>query len=545
MRTTRRTVPWAAALLAALAGLLLTLSVPDTPAHAAPTGFRVQDGRLLEASGNDFVMRGVNHAHTWYADRLDSLDHIKAKGANTVRVVLSSGDRWTRNDTADVANVVTQCKRNRLICVLEVHDTTGYGEQSGAVTLSRAADYWIEVRDALVGQEDHVVVNIGNEPHGNTGYSRWTDDTKAAIQKLRAAGFDHTLMVDAPNWGQDWAFTMRDNAASVFAADPDANTVFSIHMYGVFDTAAEVSDYLNRFVTAKLPIVVGEFGHDHSDGNPDEDAVLSVTRQLGIGYLGWSWSGNGGGVEYLDMVENFDPDRTTSWGQRLFDGPDGIAATSEEAAVYRSGPGEDTTAPTAPGAPAASAVTSSSVTLTWGAAGDAVGVTGYDVVRVAGGRETVVASASGTTATVSGLAADTSYTFAVYARDAAGNRSARSATVTVTTASGAAAGSCAVAYRVTGEWPGGFQGEVVVRNTGSTAVDGWTLRWTFPASQRITSLWGGTVTQSGSEVSVAAAPYTATIPPSGSVALGFTGTRPGANSSPTVFLLNGAECSAA
>ncbi|MCA2204632.1 cellulase family glycosylhydrolase [Streptomyces griseoincarnatus] len=545
MRTSDRTVPRAAALLAALAGLLLTLLVPTTPAHAAPTGFRVQNGRLLEASGNDFVMRGVNHAHTWYADRLDALDHIKAKGANTVRVVLSSGDRWTRNDTADVANVVAQCKRNRLICVLEVHDTTGYGEQSGAVTLSRAADYWIEVRDALAGQEDYIVVNIGNEPHGNTGYSRWTDDTKAAIQKLRAAGFDHTLMVDAPNWGQDWAFTMRDNAASVFAADPDANTVFSIHMYGVFDTAAEVSDYLGRFVAAKLPVVVGEFGHDHSDGNPDEDAVLSVTRQLGIGYLGWSWSGNGGGVEYLDMVENFDPARTTSWGQRLFDGPDGIAATSEEAAIYRSGSGEDTTAPTAPGAPVASAVTSSSVTLTWGAATDAVGVTGYDVVRVAGGQETVVASASGATATVSGLAADTSYTFAVYARDAAGNRSARSATVTVTTASGAAAGSCAVAYRVTGEWPGGFQGEVVVRNTGSAAVDGWTLRWTFPAGQRITSLWGGTVTQSGAEVSVAAAPYTATIPPSGSVALGFTGTRPGTNSSPTVFLLNGAECSAA
>ncbi|WP_225640753.1 cellulase family glycosylhydrolase [Streptomyces werraensis] len=545
MRTTPHTAPRAAALLAALAGLLLTLLAPTAHAHAAPTGFRVQNGRLLEASGNDFVMRGVNHAHTWYADRLDSLDHIKAKGANTVRVVLSSGDRWARNDTADVANVVTQCKRNRLICVLEVHDTTGYGEQSGAVTLSRAADYWIEVRDALVGQEDHVVVNIGNEPHGNTGYTRWTDDTKAAIQKLRAAGFDHTLMVDAPNWGQDWAFTMRDNAASVFAADPDANTVFSIHMYGVFDTAAEVSDYLNRFVAAKLPVVVGEFGHDHSDGNPDEDAILSVTRQLGIGYLGWSWSGNGGGVEYLDMVENFDPDRMTSWGQRLFDGPDGIAATSEEAAVYRSGPGEDTTAPTAPGAPAASAVTSSSVTLTWGAATDAVGVTGYDVVRVAGGPETVVASSFGTTATVTGLAANTSYTFAVYARDAAGNRSARSATVTVTTASGPAAGSCAVAYRVTGEWPGGFQGEVVVRNTGSTAVVGWTLRWAFPAGQRITSLWGGTVTQSGAEVSVAAAPYTATIPPSGSVSLGFTGSRSGTNTSPTAFLLNGAECSAA
>ena len=540
-----RTAPRAAGLLAALLGLLLPLLALGTPAHAAPTGFRVENGRLLEASGNDFMMRGVNHAHTWYPDRIDALAHIKAKGANTVRVVLSSGDRWTRNDASDVANVVARCKQNRLICVLEVHDTTGYGEQSGAVTLSRAADYWISVQSALTGQENHVIVNIGNEPHGNSGYANWTADTRAAIQKLRAAGFDHTLMVDAPNWGQDWAFTMRDNAAAVFAADPDANTVFSIHMYGVFDTAAEISDYLGRFVAAKLPIVIGEFGHDHSDGNPDEDTILAVAQQLRLGYLGWSWSGNGGGVEYLDMVTGFDPDRLTAWGQRLFNGADGIAATAEEAEIYSSGSGGDTTAPTTPGAPAASAVTSSSATLTWGAATDANGVTGYDVVRISGGAETVVTTTAGTSATVTGLAPATSYTFAVYARDAAGNRSQRSATVTVTTSPGGTTGACAVGYRVTGEWPGGFQGEITLRNTGGSAVNGWTLRWTFPGGQRITNLWGGTPTQNGAEVGVTAAPYTATIPASGSVTLGFTASRSGANPSPTAFSLNGVSCSVA
>jgi mannan endo-1,4-beta-mannosidase len=534
-------VPRPATVAAVLLGLLLSFLTLTTPAHAAPTGFRVENGRLLEASGNDFVMRGVNHAHTWYPDRISSLAHIKAKGANTVRVVLSSGDRWTRNDTADVANVVAQCKQNRLICVLEVHDTTGYGEQSGAVTLSRAADYWISVQSALTGQEDYVIVNIGNEPHGNTGYSAWTADTKAAIQKLRTAGFDHTIMVDAPNWGQDWAFTMRDNAASVFAADPDANTVFSIHMYGVFDTAAEINDYLNRFVTAKLPIVVGEFGHDHSDGNPDEDTILAATRQLRLGYLGWSWSGNGGGVEYLDMVTNFDPDRLTGWGQRLFNGADGIAATAEEAAIYSSS-GGDTTPPTAPGTPTASGVTSSSVTLAWGAATDATGVTGYDVVRVSGGTETVATSTAGTTATLTGLAPATAHTFAVYARDAAGNRSPRSGTVTVTTSPGSTPSACGVGYRVTGSWPGGFQGEITLRNTGASAINGWTLRWTFPDGQRITNLWGGTATQSGSDVSVAAAPYTATVPAAGSVTLGFTATRGAANPEPTAFTLNGAAC---
>ncbi|MDX2529052.1 cellulase family glycosylhydrolase [Streptomyces europaeiscabiei] len=534
-------IPRTATLAAALLGLLLPLFAFGAPAHAAAPGFRIENGRLLERSGNDFVMRGVNHAHTWYPNQMGSLAHIKAKGANTVRVVLSSGDRWTRNDTADVTNVVTQCKRNRLICVLEVHDTTGYGEQSGSVTLSRAADYWIGVQSALTGQEDHVIVNIGNEPYGNNHYAGWTADTKAAIQKLRTAGFDHTIMVDAPNWGQDWAFTMRDNAASVFAADPDANTIFSIHMYGVFDTAAEVNDYLNRFVSARLPIVVGEFGHDHSDGNPDEDAILATTQRLGLGYLGWSWSGNGGGVEYLDMVTNFDPNQLTSWGQRLFNGANGIAATSREAAIYSSS-GGDTTPPTTPGTPSASAVTSSSATLTWSAATDATGVTGYDVVRVNGTTETAATTTTGTSATLTGLSPATSYGFAVYARDAAGNRSARSGTVTVTTSSGGSTAACAIGYRVTGTWSGGFQGEVVIRNTGTSAVDGWTLRWTFPDSQRVSSLWGGTVAQSGAAVTVTAASYTANIPAAGSATLGFTATRGSANPAPTAFTLNGAAC---
>ncbi|MFH8712670.1 cellulose binding domain-containing protein [Streptomyces zaomyceticus] len=40
---------------------------------------------------------------------------------------------------------------------------------------------------------------------------------------------------------------------------------------------------------------------------------------------GWSWSGNGGGVEYLDLVTGFDATRLTAWGERLFNGPDGSA----------------------------------------------------------------------------------------------------------------------------------------------------------------------------------------------------------------------------
>ncbi|WLW57073.1 cellulase family glycosylhydrolase [Streptomyces sp. YU58] len=523
----------------ALLGALFPAVAVAEPSGARATGLHISNGRLLEANGNDFVMRGVNHAHTWYPNETQSLADVKALGANTVRVVLADGHRWTANSAADVANVITQCKANRLICVLEVHDTTGYGEEAAAGTLDQAADYWIGLKNVLAGQENYIIINIGNEPWGNTNPAGWTAPTIAAIQKLRNAGFQHTIMVDAPNWGQDWQGVMRANAQSVYNADTTGNLIFSIHMYSVFDTAAEITDYLNAFVNAKLPLLIGEFGGPADQwGDPDEDTMMATAEQLDLGYLAWSWSGNTDPI--LDLAIDFDPSRLSSWGQRIFNGANGIAQTAKEATIFGGGTG-DTQAPTAPGTPTASAVTATSATLTWAASSDNVGVTRYDVVRVNGTSETAVASSTTPSTTLTGLTADTAYTFAVYARDAAGNRSARSATVNVTT-DDAPTGTCSVGYRVVGEWQGGFQGEIAVRNTGTAAVTGWKLGFTFADGQTVTNMWGGTATQSGGTVSVTPASYTNTITVGGSVSVGFIGTKGATNAAPTAFTLNGAPC---
>ncbi|GAV42392.1 cellulase family glycosylhydrolase [Streptomyces acidiscabies] len=535
--------------LAALLGALLlgALAPAAVQAAAAPrikaTGLHISNGRLLESNGNDFVMRGVNHAHTWYPTRLNqSLADIKAFGANTVRVVLADGHRWTANTAADVGDVIAQCKANRVICVLEVHDTTGYGEESAAGTLDQAADYWINLKSVLAGQEDYIAINIGNEPWGNTNPDGWTAPTIAAVKKLRAAGLQHLLMVDAPNWGQDWQGVMRANAQSVYAADPTGNLIFSIHMYSVFDTAAEITDYLNAFVTAKLPLLIGEFGGPADQyGDPDEDTMMASAQQLKLGYLAWSWSGNTDPI--LDLALNFDAKNLSSWGQRIFNGPNGIVSTSKEATIFGGGgPGGDTQAPTAPGTPTASAVTGSSATLTWAASSDNVGVSAYDVVRVSGTTETAAAASTTNSATVTGLSASTAYTFAVYARDAVGNRSTRSGTVNVTTGPPAPGQSCAVGYRAVGEWSGGFQGEIVIKNTSTTVINGWTLGFSFADGQTVSNMWGGTATQSGGAVTVKPASYTATIPAAGSVTVGFIANKGATNSAPAAFTLNGTTC---
>ncbi|HET9906379.1 MAG TPA: glycoside hydrolase family 5 protein, partial [Anaerolineales bacterium] len=303
------------------------------PAATTSLGFHISGRFVLDANGNNFIMRGINVPHNWYPEQTSQFQHVKAKGANTVRVVLSSGQLWPKNSASDVANVINLCKTNKLVCVLEVHDTTGYGESAGAVSLAQAVAYWKEIKSVLIGQEAYVIINIGNEPYGNINATGWINDTKNAIAEMRTAGFQHMLMVDGPDWGQDWEFIMRDNAASVFNSDPNRNILFSIHMYGIFNTASKIQSYLSTFVNAGLPIAVGEFGHEHSDGNPDEDSIFSITQANGIGYLGWMWSG-GSGAGTLDMVTNFNPNQETWWGTRIIHGPNGIAATSQEASVY-------------------------------------------------------------------------------------------------------------------------------------------------------------------------------------------------------------------
>lgn len=92
----------------------------------------------------------------------------------------------------------------------------------------------------------------------------------------------------------------------------------------------------------------------------------------------------------------------------------------------------DTQAPSVPTGLAASAITQTSFTLTWTASSDNVGVTGYEIFRNGTSAGTTTTA---TTFNVTGLTAATTYSFTVKSRDAAGNVSAASATLSVTTQS--------------------------------------------------------------------------------------------------------------
>jgi len=89
----------------------------------------------------------------------------------------------------------------------------------------------------------------------------------------------------------------------------------------------------------------------------------------------------------------------------------------------------DTQAPSVPTGLSSSNVTQTSLTLSWSASSDNVGVTGYDVYQGA----SLIKSVTGTSTSISGLSANTTYSFKVRAKDAAGNTSAQSSGLSVTT----------------------------------------------------------------------------------------------------------------
>ncbi|WP_223166785.1 glycoside hydrolase family 3 N-terminal domain-containing protein [Nonomuraea sp. SYSU D8015] len=285
----------------------------------------------------------------------------------------------------------------------------------------------------------------------------------------------------------------------------DLNTIATLRAAGVpvvvvlvsgrpLDIAAQLSGW-NALVAAWLP---------GTEGQGVADVLFGSVRPTGKLPMTWMSSAS---QQPINQGDGKTP---------LF--PYGFGLTYEE-------PDDDTSPPTVPGTPAASEVTASSVRLSWAASSDDVGVTGYEVVRVQSSETSVTTSAT-TNATVTGLAANTSYTFAVYARDAAGNRSPRSGTVTVTTRPDGGTAGCSVTATVQSQWSTGYVIQLTVTNTGTTALGGWTVIFTLPSGHQITGGWNASFTLTGQNVTARNAGHNGTLGPGQTASFGFQASRP-------------------
>jgi len=138
-------------------------------------------------------------------------------------------------------------------------------------------------------------------------------------------------------------------------------------------------------------------------------------------------------------------------------------------------PSGDTQAPTAPTSLASTSKTATSISLSWNASSDNVAVTSYDIYA----NSTFKTTVSGVTATITGLTASTSYSIYVKAKDAAGNTSASSSTIAVTTnASGGTGGSATdLLFSEYIEGSGNNKALEIANNTGSSvSLSAYTIK---------------------------------------------------------------------
>jgi mannan endo-1,4-beta-mannosidase len=203
--------------------------------------------------------------------------------------------------------------------MVELHDATGDFSRLDDLTA-----YW--TRPAIVNivnaHSQYLLVNIGNEVGDDqVGTNQFIAGYTNSIQAIRNAGIHTPLVIDAPDFGKNLD-VLNAAAASLLAADPDHNLIFSVHLYwGIADgaNAAFIANALDAAVAQNYPLIVGEYsrfgafnGNDSicaAGGEIDYKTILDQTQRLGIGWYAWEWGPGNGFNDPLCAVMDMTPDR--------------------------------------------------------------------------------------------------------------------------------------------------------------------------------------------------------------------------------------------
>lgn len=291
-----------------------------------------------------------------------SILYGKKYNCNALRIQLSDGQKDLGGycDAKQVSDLISSCKDNHFIGVFNVQDTGGGND---ANVLLHAADYWVGIKNAVIGQEKYCIVNIGNEWMGSPGrdcngewgdYQKnlWSDTYIEAVRRIRSAGIKNTLMIDCNGYGQYADIIWKEGQRILdedkkYFKDGKPNIIFSIHFYekacywdyekGV---GSRVAHSIDKALSIGAPVCIGEYAYSRKseEWKMDWETIQDYSKTMNIGYLGWSFTGNGDAESQgLDMF-NSDGSQMYKNGECIILHPnDGIQATSVICSVYDDG----------------------------------------------------------------------------------------------------------------------------------------------------------------------------------------------------------------
>jgi len=276
----------------------------------------VQGRRLFDRCGEPVVLRGINEMVIWTAPEGQTFPEIAKTGANTVRVV------WTIKDhpgAEQLDRVLARAIAEKLIPIIELHDATG-----NLAEVPRLVEFWVrpEIVSVLKKHEHSLLLNIANEAGSAVQLAEYVSTYTSAIEKLRSAGLELPLMIDAPGWGQD-IDTLQAAAPALMQADPRRNLLFSAHLWWSKGESSDdpgstkrIRSEIEESVAMDLPLVIGEFAHAGvgCSRSIDYSTILTEAERAGIGWLAWSWGPGNRDCNEMDMTTAGTFETLQGWG---------------------------------------------------------------------------------------------------------------------------------------------------------------------------------------------------------------------------------------
>lgn len=318
------------------------------PSYNTGTGFFVANGKLYDANGVEFRIRGLNKLH-W---DIDWSPGIQNTHANTVRWSFSFRYQTQASALADAQALVAA----HLVPMLESQQITCGGNPADLLAMVDNWILWLQSPSTPKGLERYMFLNIANE-WGPADSTVWRDTYITAVGRIRAAGWLGAIVIDSGGCGQDLNNLVK-YAQAVFDSDPQKNIVFGIHIYGLWTTPGlpnydrDVNSWgshdlipgFDQLAALGLPIIVGEFGPGRDIGPSPTPmtpgTIIQAAESHGFGWLAWAWDDPGSNADdnwfgmSINGTYNSSADLTT-FGKDVVENPTyGLKALAQPATIW-------------------------------------------------------------------------------------------------------------------------------------------------------------------------------------------------------------------
>ncbi|MDQ2812730.1 MAG: cellulase family glycosylhydrolase [Actinomycetota bacterium] len=322
----------------------------------------VSGNKLLTASGQQVILRGIDRSGTEYAcvqgsgifdGEVDqaAITAMKSWGINAVRVPLNeacwNGESYVNpayagaNYQNAIKSWVSLLISNGLDVILDLHWTDGAytGPSAGCSSAqaicqkpmpdaAQAIPFWSSVAKVF-GGNDAVIFDLFNEPYASradnnnsaegwqcwatgspcTGISYPVAGMQQMINAVRGAGANNVIMLGGEEYSNDLTGWLQYRPT-----DPANNLAASWHSYN-FNACSSQSCWTSQIapVIASVPVIASEIGENDCSGsyiNP----LTSWLDSQNTSYLAWAWNADFNCSSGPGLVTDYVPGTPTNYG---------------------------------------------------------------------------------------------------------------------------------------------------------------------------------------------------------------------------------------